>query len=85
MVVMGPMKRMLLDHPSAVLRQLQRRALILLHDHSDLPLDPMLLSWLVTKGVPSWATVQSVRWMGTAPNEILIGSKISFVNILTLC
>ena len=82
MLVTGPMKRMLLDHPSAVLRQSQRREETQLHDHSDLRLDPRLLSWLVMKGVPSWAAVQLVRWMGTPPSGISTDLKISCVNAL---
>lgn len=53
LVVTGPMRRMLLDHLSAVPRQLQRRNQTQLHDHSDLRLDPSLLSWLAMKRVPS--------------------------------
>ena len=82
MVGTGPMKRMLLDHPSAVLRQSQRREQTQVHDHLDLRLDPRLLSWLVMKGVPSWAAVQLVRWMGTPPSGISIEFKIPCVNVL---
>lgn len=81
MVVTGPMRQMLLDHPSAVPLQLQRREQTQLHGRSDLRLDLMLLSWQVMKGVPSWAAVQLVRWMGTAPSGISIKFKISCVNV----
>ena len=75
------MRRMLLDRQSVVLRRLQRKYQTQLRAHSDLPLGLTLLSWLVMKGVLSWAAAQSVRWMGAASSAVLIGSKVSCVGV----